>query len=154
MCQDRNFYFKSCVKIFKLQKICCFVMLCFVTYKCNPYLLAWKLDWELWSKATYFLQLKDFDTRFKVKITILAHLMYILFSYQTGYIMWQPTSEPNKITFCNYTSMFNYIMLQILCFDDFWEQKPMPPPTSTATGYLYQSWWPSPNGPSTYNYNR
>ena len=27
---------------------------------------------------------------------------------------------------------------------------PIPPPTSTATGYRYQSWWLSPNGPSTY----
>ena len=30
---------------------------------------------------------------------------------------------------------------------------PIPPPTSTATSYWYQSWWPSPYGPSRNNYN-
>ena len=31
---------------------------------------------------------------------------------------------------------------------------PIPPPTNTATGYRYQSWCPSPNGPSRYSYHR
>ena len=29
---------------------------------------------------------------------------------------------------------------------------PMPPPTKTATSHEYQSWWPSPNGPSRYSW--
>ena len=28
---------------------------------------------------------------------------------------------------------------------------PIPPPTKTDTSKRYQSWWPSPNGPSRYN---
>lgn len=29
---------------------------------------------------------------------------------------------------------------------------PIPPPTRTATSYRYQSWWPSPYGPSKYSW--
>lgn len=29
---------------------------------------------------------------------------------------------------------------------------PIPPPTRTETSYLHQSWWPSPYGPSRYNF--
>ena len=31
---------------------------------------------------------------------------------------------------------------------------PIPPPTNTDTSKRYQSWWPSPNGPSKYNWEK